>query len=903
LARSRLRSSCRRASLLALAVLAVAWSGHPAASRERSGAETDGVEPEPETARAQAEALLRYVLRRVRERPPRQAIELPIPPAPAPEPPPVAAVEPVLAAFEVAPGPVPPTPPTMVAAEAAPPVPEPPPPVVPATHLPSISSAPAKQPVPTLRVLRRDPVEPPLEDQAVWREWPLTVELNGRHASEGGLFVEPPGGGALAAQLALLEAWRIRTDPDKVITFQGEPYYPLDAVPGARFTFDRKELSLSLEVPPDQFLPSTLAGEPGRRPAPVAGTGAWLDYDLLYQTGEDLADGVSGLMEAGAFGPPGTLVSSFRLDDLMEHPEAVRLDTTFTRDLPDSRVSFRLGDSIAAGGALAAPVRFGGLQYATNFAVDPFFVSFPLPAIGGLARQQSVVDVLIDNLQRQTRSVPPGPFTLQDLPVVTGAGEVQLHVTDLLGREQVVTQPYYVSSRLLKQGLHDFSYELGALREDYARSSFAYGEAIASATHRYGFSDTLTGEAHAELQLDQQSLAIGGAWLLGRAGVLSGGIGGSTGEEGAGALGELGYEYDGRGFNVAARTRYTSSNFRQAGSDEDAARTDQINLGLDLGAAGRLGMLFLHRDDRGGDDATSLAATWSLPVGPGAFMLRAAQLFEPDRELALTAVYTLPLGPRRSASAELSKRGDEFRARSQFRQTRGASDLGLDYRLAAETGSERSVFDARFSYQAPMGAADLELERFDDSNALRAGINGSVALIDGKVAPSRRIGRAFGLVSLPGFPDVRVYLDNREAGRTDAEGRLLLPNLRPYEANKVRLEVDDLPLDAEVGTAEVEAVPFERSGMVIGFPIARVEQATAVLRAADGAPLPVGLRLASGDGKVTAWVARDGFAQVKGPLPVPIEVRSEAGGEPFACTLPPAPAGETLPDLGEVRCD
>ena len=108
-------------------------------------------------------------------------------------------------------------------------------------------------------------------------------------------------------------------------------------------------------------------------------------------------------------------------------------------------------------------------------------------------------------------------------------------------------------------------------------------------------------------------------------------------------------------------------------------------------------------------------------------------------------------------------------------------------------------------------------------------MNGSLALVDGKVAASRRVDRAFGLVNLPGFPDVRVYLDNRAAGRTDQDGRLLLPSLRPYEGNRVRLEVDDLPLDAEITTAEVEAVPYDRSGMTIDFPLNRLAQATATL--------------------------------------------------------------------------
>lgn len=753
------------------------------------------------------------------------------------------------------------------------------------------------------RELRRDPVEPPLVPGEGWREWVLSVTLNGREVSEGAVFAEAPDGG-FAAPLAQLRAWRVKVDEARVVTLQGEPFYPLASIPGARVVVDREELALRLDVPAEAFEVHSLAPTPEPAPPPTAGRGAFLDYDLLYQLGDDVEGRLDGLAEAGIFGEPGVATTSLLLDDLTNEPEAIRLETRLTRDLPDRRASVRLGDSLTGSGTLGQPVRFGGVQYATNFATDPTFVTFPLPTIGGLADQQSVVEVFIDNLQRLARETPPGPFAIDNVPVVTGAGEVQLKVTDLLGRERIVTQPYYVSSRLLKAGLHDFSYETGLERQDYGQKSFGYGDPLLAGTHRYGLTDRLTLEAHGELQPERQSLVAGGTLLLGRWGTLSGGGGVSLDTDaGAGLLGQLAYEYLGRGFNIGVRSRWTSENFRQLGLDDGRIeRVDQASLGLDLGSAGRLGLFLANEARYEEEDRRALGATWSLPVGPGSFLVSASQQLAPSSELVVGATYALPLGGNRSLALDTRLRDERKTARVQLRRSRGASDLGLDWRLGAEVGDDPRTLDARVSYQSTHGAADLEVERFDGGNNLRAGVNGSLALVDGTVRASRRLGSAFGLVAVPGFPDVRVYLDNREVGRTDGDGYLLLPGLRAYEANRVRLELQDLPLDALAGKEEVTAVPFERTGVAIGFDVVRRRQALATLLDADGRPLPPGLRLRSAAGDVEVQLGRDGFAQVTGTSSEPTEVAGEPGARRVVCRLPPAPDGEILPDLGTIRC-
>jgi outer membrane usher protein len=751
---------------------------------------------------------------------------------------------------------------------------------------------------------RRDPILPPLLEEERWIEWVLSVTLNGRVIPAGVVVIEEPGTGRLAVELGAAEAWRVFIDRDAILTFEGVPFLPLDAIPGIEITLDSASLVLELEVPPEAFESSRFALDDGERLQPTPGTGAFFDYDLLVTSGQSVSDQLDGLFETGLFASGNVLLGNLRVQDAAGDPDVQRLETTYSRDFPDRRATFRLGDSLTVGGAFAQGLRFGGLQWSTNFATDPAFVAFPLPTIGGLAEQDSVVDVIVDNLTRATEAVPPGPFAIENVPVVTGGGEVQLRVTDLLGRERLVTQSYYVSTRLLKEGLSDFSYEAGFQRRDFGDSSFDYGDFLTTGTHRYGFTDKVTGEIHGEAETDRVSLVAGGAVLLGSFGVVTGGAGASFDDDaGEGAVGQLAYEYVDRRFSIGVRSRYTSSDFRQAaGDDGRLQRVDQLNVGYDTLVLGRLGLLLLNQERHETEYQRSATASYSLPIGPGSLIINAARTLEPDRDYAVTAAYSVPLGPTRSLTGlgRLSSNSD--RARLQYSRTRGASELGLDYRLATEVGDDNRPIDARIGYQSRYFGTDADIERFSGDNRFRFGVNGSASVVDGTFGFSRRIGRAFGLVDLPGFPNVRVFLDNREAGKTDADGKLLLPNLRPYEANRVSLAVDDLPLTADLVVAETAAVPYDRSGMTIDFGILAVQRATVILRDGNDQPLPAGQVIASDDGKVEALIGRDGYTQLTGALDERRYLAGSANGRRFVCALPAAPAGDPLPHLGDVRC-
>ena len=127
---------------------------------------------------------------------------------------------------------------------------------------------------------------------------------------------------------------------------------------------------------------------------------------------------------------------------------------------------------------------------------------------GGQATLPLTVDVFVNNALVSRQSVPPGPFSITNIPIVSGTGEAQLVVRQLLGREQVITQAFYGAATLLKEGLADYSYELGAQRQDFGQTSNDYAKGLATATYRKGVTDSFTAELHGEASAGTTAIGI-----------------------------------------------------------------------------------------------------------------------------------------------------------------------------------------------------------------------------------------------------------------------------------------------------------------------------------------------------------------------------------------------------------
>ena len=240
--------------------------------------------------------------------------------------------------------------------------------------------------------------------------------------------------------------------------------------------------------------------------------GVFVNYDLsMIQNSSDQEVRRIGLFEMVAFNEWGSGSTNFlaQYNQVANSPEWIRLDSYWRKDDPNKMHTLTLGDTYSRGTGWSGGVRFGGLQWGSNYSTQPEFVTLPLMSMAGEAALPSTVDLYINNALRLQREIPPGPFSIDEIPTVTGDGQAKLVVRDILGREKIITQNFYSSQQLLRVGLNQYSLEFGAIRENYGRSSNDYGRMMTAATWRRGLSNRFTLQTHAQALSDQGLLGLG----------------------------------------------------------------------------------------------------------------------------------------------------------------------------------------------------------------------------------------------------------------------------------------------------------------------------------------------------------------------------------------------------------
>ena len=695
----------------------------------------------------------------------------------------------------------------------------------------------------------------------------LDVSVNGRSAGAVMRFVQT-GTGLRASAADLLT---VGIDPALGANARQEEYDLKDVV-GLRYTFDAGTQSVTLDADDTVRTPFVVQTRATRAfGAGSATPGAVLNYELYARLGAGAQGSV--LTEARWFNGNGVFSTTALANISSANRKALRYDSSWTSADPATLTSVQVGDFISRSLPWSRSIRMGGVEWRKNFDLRPDMLTYPVPELKGSAVVPGSVALYVNQMKQYSGAVPDGPFVLNQVAGLNGAGVATVVTRDALGRDVATSIPLYIDTRLLAAGYDDAAAGAGFIRRGYGERSFAYApQPAVTGSLRHGWSDSVTVEAHAEASRD---VINAGAGLLVRAGQLGvvnaalavsrAGASVDAGGSRSGAQASVGYQYLSPRFAIDVQSTRASAHLADLGTLEGTPivrANDRATLNMALSTAQNISVSYVGLRQGSAAPARIAALAWGMQIARGVSVnVNAFRDLDNASARGMSATFSFALPGRMGASASAgSQSGVSSHALSLARAGEVAVSPSWNVQQGGQSGSQYVQAQAQYTGSTAQYSGQLQ----HDGGATHAalGMSGSIVAMNDRILPARQTGAAFALVST-GLPNVRVLQENRAIGRTDSRGDLLVPDLVPYAINRLGIDPDELPAEAMVAASTMEVVPQRLSGVLATLPVTRYDGATVIVVDAAGKPLPSGAAVVFGSGDAPSIVGYDGVVFVE----------------------------------------
>ena len=623
---------------------------------------------------------------------------------------------------------------------------------------------------------------------------------------------------------------RLRTGARREVN--GEEFISLRSLaPYLSFKLDEASLALAINASPELLAATRLDVESGppRDIVYAKDNSTFLNYALTSAPHQRL----SAFGELGSSINGNLLLNSF---SRAASGDFVRLLSSYTIDQRDSLRRWTIGDASASTDLLGGSVLMGGVTVARNFNLDPYFVRYPPLNFRGMALTPSRIEVYVNGALVSQQEVPPGPFELSNIPVSAGAGNAQIVVRDVFGREQIAGQPYYYSTEVLARGIREYVYSAGFLRQGFGSTSFDYGDPALLAFHRLGITDALTAGGRFEAS---RNLISGGPTVSRR--TRFGDIDltaafsddrGSTGE-----AGQLGYRYLARRFSFGGLVRAFTHNYANLSLRREADRPlhDSSVFVTFLASRASFTAQWSATDMRDTPNTDRVSLLTSVPLGPrtSLFLSVGSANEGLGRKPQVFAGVSFFLGPQTAASITLDHVNGHTQTVAEVQRSLPVG-TGFGYRLQSTSDGGDQTGSGILQYQSSFGRYEMSLDPYHTDIRPTVSAAGGLVVQSGALLPTRPVEESYALVRVPDVANVRVYASNVLVGRTNERGDLLVPNLLSYYGNRLSIDDRDVPLNYDVRSVERTIAPPFRGGAFVEFPVRQIRTITGVVVVRSG---------------------------------------------------------------------
>lgn len=509
----------------------------------------------------------------------------------------------------------------------------------------------------------------------------------------------------------------------------------------------------------------------------------------------------------------------------------------------------------------SVPVR--GIQLRSDDNMLPDSLRGFAPVVRGIARSDAKVTIKQNGYTLYQGTVPPGAFEINDLYSTSSSGDLTVSIEESDGSIHSFDVPYSAVPILQREGRLKYSSSVGTYRQvgsDKEEPSFFQGNLI------YGLPLGFTIYGGSQLSNKYQAYALGGGVNMGGYGAISfdfthasSVLVDSSKHKGqsvrflyAKSMNEfgsniqlLGYRYSTKGYYTFSDTTYKKmSGYEletQDGSvDKEYELSDyfnlyytkrgkiQINISQDLNDYGSLFITGSRQSYWNTDEVQTLyqvgynGSFSGVTYGVNFSYNKSPGMSDVDKIVSLNL--SLPIADWLQ-SKKIEQKNNIYATANSSMDAEGHSELsaGISGTLLEDNNLDYSVRQGfrnegrgangsvGVKYNGSFSQLNLGYIYSDngDYNQVNFGASGGVAIHSGGITFGQPLGDTNILISAPGAEGVSV--EGFHGVKTDRNGYAIVPYATSYKRNRVALNTNSLPDNAEIENVVSMVVPIKRS--------------------------------------------------------------------------------------------
>ena len=631
------------------------------------------------------------------------------------------------------------------------------------------------------------------------------------------------------------------------------------------------------------------------------------------------------------------------------------VNTWLERDITTFRSRLTLGDSYTNGDVFDG-INFRGAQLASDDNMLPDSQKGFAPVIHGIARGTAQVSIKQNGYEIYHSTVPPGPFTINDLYAAGNGGDLQVAIKEADGSVQSFTVPYSSVPVLQREGHTRYALTAGKYRSG---NDLQEDPTFFQSTLMHGLPAGWTLYGGTQLADRYRAFNLGVGKNMGELGALSvditqanAALPDDSQQQGQSvrflynkSLSDLGtniqlvgYRYSTQGYYGFADTTYQRMSGHSVVTEDGPVYvkpkfTDYYNLAYSKRGKvqvsvtqqlGRTATLYLSgsRQSYWGTDNTDeqFQAGLNTAVNDINWTLSYSltkNAWQDGRDQMLAVNVNIPFSHWlrsdsqsvwRHASASYSMSDDLNGRTSNLAGLYGTllDDNNLSYSVqtgyaSGGEGSSGGTGYAALNYRGGYGNANVGYSHSDGMKQLYYGMSGGVLAHANGVTLSQPLNDTVVLVSAPGAEGTRV--ENQTGVRTDWRGYAVLPYATEYRENRVALDTNSLADNVDLDDAVVNVVPTHGAIVRAQFK-PRVGMKLLMTLTHNGKMVPFGAMVTSTDSQNSSIVADNGLVYLSG-MPLVGKVKAVWGeGDDARCVadyrIPNESQEQTLIQLSAV---